>query len=69
MTSTGILLNPMTVQAMMKADSTKMPKVHSRQVTVIIKGSPFSVFNSQVEMHDVDVRKKHKKRKRVPQVL
>ncbi|KAJ7921625.1 hypothetical protein B0H13DRAFT_2318323 [Mycena leptocephala] len=67
MISPGILLNPMTVQAMMKADSTKMPKVHSRQVTAIIKGSPFSVFNSQVEMHDVYVRKKHKKRKRVPQ--
>ncbi|KAJ7921557.1 hypothetical protein B0H13DRAFT_2318258 [Mycena leptocephala] len=59
----GILLNPMAAQAMMKADSTKMLKVHLRQVTVIIKGSPFSVFDSQVEMHDVDVRKKHKKRK------
>ncbi|KAJ7921586.1 hypothetical protein B0H13DRAFT_2415342 [Mycena leptocephala] len=46
---------------------TKMLKVHSRQVTVIIKGSPFSVFNSEVEMHDVDVRKRHKKRKHIPQ--
>jgi hypothetical protein len=69
MISPGILLNPMTVRAMMKADSTKMLQVHSRQVAVMIKGSPFSVFNSQVEMHDVDVHKRHKKRKRVPQVL
>ncbi|KAJ7876962.1 hypothetical protein B0H13DRAFT_2347381 [Mycena leptocephala] len=42
----GILLNPMTVQMMMKADSTRM---------------------LTIEMHDVDVRKKHQKRKRVPQ--